>query len=186
MKRVLVGALVGAIIIFAWQAVARMVFQYHNAGYKHAPNSEAILSAMSGIKEDGQYFLPDLNHEATAEEMEAQGKAMEGKPWAIVTYHRSWDTDMATPMIRQFATMFLVLALFIWILGKNTVGFSNIFIKTLATGFMIFLAAWYPQNIWFHHPWDVLQGELIDLLVGWGLVGLWLGWWLNRRTVTKY
>jgi hypothetical protein len=34
-------------------------------------------------------------------------------------------------------------------------------------------------------PWDVIKGELIDLLVAWGLCGLWLGWWLNRRKKTN-
>ena len=165
MKRILIGALVGAIIIFAWQAVSRMVLQLHNDSMKVAPNSEAILSAMSGIQEDGVYFLPDLNHNATEQEYEEQHKRMEGKPWAIVQYHQRWEMNMTMPMIRQFATMFLAIAFFIWIIGKNG-GFGSVFLKSVGAGFLIFLAAWYPQNIWYQYPWPALRGELIDLLAG--------------------
>lgn len=183
MKRVLVGALVGAIIIFAWQAISRMVLQFHNDGLKQAPNSEAILSLMaSSIKEEGQYFLPDLNHNAGEEEMEAQQQRMNGKPWAIINYHPQWESNMGMAMLRQLLTMLSAIALFIWILGRNPGGFATVFMKTVAAGFLIFLVAWYPQNIWWQLPWAPLQAELIDLVVGWALCGLWLGWWLNRRT----
>ncbi len=184
MKRILVGALVGAILMFAWQAVAHMFFVYHHVNVQQAPNSSAILALLSSsIKEDGQYFLPDMNVNATAAEQEEIGKNMEGKPWAFVTYHTAWKSDMAMPMIRQVATMFLVLAFFIWVLGKSPGSYGTVLAKSLVTGFIIFLAAWYPQNIWWHMPWPVLQAELYDLIAGWGLVGLWLGWWLNRRSV---
>ena len=184
MKRILVGALVGAILMFAWQAISHMFMDYHNAGLKQAPNSQAIMATLSSnITEEGQYFLPDLKPGATQAEETEMNKQMEGKPWAFITYHKAWKTDMVTPMIRQFATMLLVLALFIWVLGKNSGSYSTVLGKSLVTGFIIFLAAWYPQNIWWQTPWPVLQAELIDLLVGWGLAGLWLGWWLNRRKV---
>jgi hypothetical protein len=184
MKRILIGALVGAILLFVWQSVAHMFMSHHNASMRQAPNSTAILSTLSeNIKEEGQYLLPDVNHNASQEEMEATQKQMEGKPWAVITYHKAWKSDMATPIIRQFCVNLLAVALFIWVLGRGAGGFSNVFLKTLVLGFLIFLMAWYPQNIWMDVPWEVVQAELIDLLVSWGLCGLWLGWWLNRKTV---
>ncbi|WP_207492674.1 hypothetical protein [Aridibaculum aurantiacum] len=184
MKRLLIGALVGAILIFGWQGAARMVFKYHYEGLKPAPNSDAILATLSSnLPADGQYYLPDLNPDATPEDMENFEKQHHGKPWAIINFHRSYDSrQMGMLMTRQFTTMFLSVLLFIWIVGKNPGSFSSVFFKSIAAGIFVFVTAWYPQNIWWELPWPVLRGELIDLLVGWALAGLWLGWWLNRRT----
>jgi hypothetical protein len=182
MKRYLIGALVGSILLFGWQAVAHMFMHHHDAAYQKAPNSQAILAAMSGIKEEGQYMLPDMDVNATSEQQEAMGKAMEGKPWAMVTYHPSMKNEMGTAMIRSFSTAFICVLIFIAILGRNQGSLSSVFIKSLGLAFLMFMFVWYNQNIWMQTPWNVLQGELIDLLVAWGLVGVWLGWWLNRGT----
>jgi hypothetical protein len=35
-------------------------------------------------------------------------------------------------------------------------------------------------HIWY--PMFDIRAYLIDAVVSWGLVGIWLGWWMNRRT----
>jgi len=180
MKRFLIGALVGAILLFGWQAVAHMFMHHHDASYKKAPNSEAILQALSVIKEEGQYLLPDVDMTISEEQRQANAKANEGKPWAQIIYHPSMSMDMTTPMIRSFGTAFLCVLLFIYILGRQQGSFGVVFFKSLAAGFLMFLFVWYNQNVWMQIPWVVVQAEMIDLLAGWGITGLWLGWWLNR------
>lgn len=181
MKKALIGALVGAILVFGWQTIAHTVMHHHDAGYKTVPNQDSVIAGFTNIfKQDGQYFVPLLDMKATSEEREKWMKSMEGKPWAMVTYHSSFKGDMITPMIRGFATAFLCVLLLIGILGKNPGAFGVIFLKSIAAGFFSFMFIWYNQNIWMQTPWEVIQGEMIDCLVAWGLCGLWLGKYLKK------
>lgn len=183
MKRYFIGALVGAILLFGWQSIAHTVMHHHDPAYRTVPNQEQVLSTLSGIfKEEGQYFLPMHDVNASTEEQERFMENMKGKPWAQVVFHPRWEYNMGSAMLRSFTTAFLCVLIFIWILGRNPGTYGNIVLKSVGLGSAMFMFVWYNQNIWMQTPWEVLQGELIDLLVGWGLCGLWLGWWLNRKT----
>ena len=187
MKKYLVGALVGSILVFGWQSVAHMFLHHHDAGYKTVPNSEEAIATLSQtFTADGQYFIPYHEANATQEEQQKYWDAREGKPWAQVVYHTAWKNDMPTSIIRSFVTAFLCVLIFIWLLGKTPGSFFTVFLKSIGLGLTAFLLVWYNQNIWMKIPWEVIQGELIDLSVSWALCGLWLGYWLNRITPRKY
>lgn len=181
MKKVLIGTLVGAILVFGWQAVAHMAMHHHDAGYKPSANDEAVLNALSAnMKDEGQYYVPAINMNATAEEQQKLMESRKGKPWAIIAYHPSFDEDMGSSILRSFVTALLCVAIFIALMGRYPGNFLSVFLKGLGIGFFSFMFIWYNQNIWMQTPWSVISGELIDNLVAWGLCGLWLGWWLNR------
>ncbi|MEJ7828870.1 MAG: hypothetical protein WKF91_11755 [Segetibacter sp.] len=186
MKKAIIGALVGAILVFGWQAIAHVAMHHHDAAYKNIPNEANVLSALTGaLKEEGQYLVPGINPNATQEEEERYMKESAGKPWALITYHPIYDNNMGMAAFRSFVTAFFCVLLFIWIMGKDHGNFSTVLLKSLGIGMFAFMFVWYNQNIWMQTPWDVIKGELIDLLVAWGLCGLWLGWWLNRRKKTN-
>jgi len=186
MKRFLIGALIGAILVFGWQTISHLLFHYHDDGLRQAPNQEKIISTLSGLfTEEGQYLIPRSSPNASQEDMAKFGETMKGKPWAIVTYHTSYNNDMGLAIVRSFVTAFICVLLFIAILGRNPGGFSSVFLKGIGIGALMFLFVWYNSDIWFQTPWQFIKGELIDLLVAWGLCGLWLGWWLNRRTAER-
>jgi hypothetical protein len=187
MKKYFVGAIVGAILVFGWSAVAHMLMHHHDAAYKQVANQDAAMQSLSQFfTEDGQYMIPSHGPDASPEEQQKFMENMNGKPWAMVVYHTKWNNDMGMSMARSFATAFLCVLIFIFLLGKAPGGFGTVFMKGLGLGFLAFLYVWYNQNIWMQLPWEVIQGELIDLLASWGLCGLWLGWWLNRTTPRKY
>ncbi|NND31962.1 MAG: hypothetical protein HKN76_05175, partial [Saprospiraceae bacterium] len=51
-------------------------------------------------------------------------------------------------------------------------------IASLAVGIIGYLTINYLNSIWYETgSWP----ELIDTLAQWGLVGVWLGWYLNRK-----
>jgi hypothetical protein len=37
----------------------------------------------------------------------------------------------------------------------------------------------FANKVWFQAPG--LKTNVIDTLLSWGLCGIWLGWWLNRK-----
>jgi hypothetical protein len=187
MKRFIIGTLVGAVIVFTWQSAAHMFMNHHDDAFKIVPSQNAVIDILSGLfTEEGQYLVPRTDLNASAEDMQKHDEAMMGKPWAMVTYHPKFESNMGMSALRGFCTAILCVMLFIWILGTNPGTISNVLLKGFALGLLMFLFIYYNSNIWMQTPWSVIKGELIDCLVAWGLCGLWLGWWLNRNSVKTY
>jgi hypothetical protein len=180
MKRTLVAAIVGAIIIFGWQALSWMLLPFHNEAYKYTPNEQSILSNLSSsLTEEGSYMMPGMKPGISQEEQAKMWEESEGKPWAMVTYHPAYKSNMTSQMIRGFLIALVSVWIVCWLV-KGINGFSNVFIRCLVIGFFAWLFVHYNGHNWFSTPWSVIKGELIDCLAAWGLCGLWLGWWLNR------
>ncbi|MEO5783836.1 MAG: hypothetical protein ABIQ07_11215 [Ginsengibacter sp.] len=183
MKKLLIGSLVGAILLFGWQSLSWTVFHIHEKAYQYTASQDTLLSAISNtLKTEGQYMLPRTPPDAPYEDMEKLGKQMEGKPWAVVTFHSYYPYDMITPIVRGFLTAFVCVFLVCLVVMKTgRKSFNSIFTTVLTFGVICFLFVWLNAEGWFHTSWDVLKGELIDDLMGWGLTGIWLGLWYSRR-----
>jgi lipopolysaccharide export LptBFGC system permease protein LptF len=184
MKKWLIGSLVGAIIVFGWQAASWMFLGIHDKQMKYTPAQTEIMSVLSAnLTEDGLYSMPSA---PTKKEQRDMVKGMEGKPWASVIYHKEFHMDMAMPMIRGFLIdIFLVISL-IYVLTRGGTPISRrVFSGSVAMGLAFWLWGPYTGHVWFQLPWHMIQGDLIDALVAWSLCGLWLGWWLNRGKVAS-
>ena len=102
-----------------------------------------------------------------------------GKPWAQVYYHKSMDANMGVNMARGLVVDILAVLLLSWMLMKmGNASMQTIVITTLAVGFIGYLTDVYTKSIWFDTK---TLADLIDVIVGWGVVGVWLGWWLRRK-----
>ena len=108
MKKWLIGSVVGAIIVFVWQAASWMFLPTHTTTMKYTANQDQILSTLSAnLTEDGLYMLPSA---PTKKEQQAMMESSVGKPWASVIYHKSMRAFNAMPMIRSFLVdIFLVI-----------------------------------------------------------------------------
>ena len=183
MKKWLIGSLVGAIIVFAWQFLSWTMLGIHDAEAKYSPAQDSILNYLSStLKEDGIYMLPTVPPGSSMDEMNALGEKMNGKPWATVMYKSSYENGMTMPMIRGFLIdLFLVFSL-IYILTRGGIPTGmRVFAGSVALGFFTWLWGPYTNHNWYQVPMEAISGHLIDGVIAWGLVGLWLGWWLNRK-----
>lgn len=61
----------------------------------------------------------------------------------------------------------------------NAASFSTIITSALVVGLIVFLNAPYTGAIWYE-SFDI-WAYLADAIVSWGLVGLWLAWWMRRE-----
>lgn len=183
MKKWIIGSIVGGILVFLWQFLSWTMLGIHNSEVKYTPAQEAIMSQLSStLKEDGMYMLPTLPSGASREEHEALGKTMNGKPFATITYRTSYEFNMVGPIIRGFLIdLFLVFSLIYILTRGGTPSPTRIFAGSVAIGFFTWLAGPYTGYNWFQLPFNAITGHLIDAIVGWSLVGIWLGWWLNRK-----
>jgi len=183
MKKAIIGAIVGGIIIFAWQFLSWGPLNLHEAQQQYTPKQDSILAYLgTQFSEDGAYFMPGFPPGASSDEMEKLMKDMEGKPYAQVVYRKSMAgmNKMYVNMVRSLLVDIFIVWLLCWLLLKIPVrSFSTVFLGALGTGLIVFLNAPYTMHIWYG-SFD-LMAHFIDVLGEWGITGLWLGWWLTRE-----
>ena len=181
MKKLLIGALVGGVLLFIWQFLSWTVLDLHRSAYQYTDKQDAILNFLnSQFDKEGSYMVPSLPENATMEQHEQIMKTRGGKPWAIVTYHQSLDNNMAPNMIRGLIVNMLIVAFFCAIISRmNALNFIAILISSLFVGMIVFFNVPYTNHIWFK-GFD-LMAYFIDCLVSWALVGIWLGWLYGKK-----
>src|SRR5258705_5423302 len=180
MKKWIIGSIVGAMLVFAWQGLSWMAIGVHDKQMKFTPAQNEIMNVLTAnLTEDGLYAMPSA---ATKKEQQDMMEGMEGKPWASVIYHKEYHSNMAMRMIRAFLVdLFLVVSLiYIFSAGGATPTARRVFSRSVAYGLAFFLAGQYMGHVWFDLPWHMITGDLIDNVVAWSLCGIWLAWWLNR------
>jgi hypothetical protein len=181
MKKMIVGALVGGLLIFIWQFLSWTILDLHRPAYQHTPKQDSILQYLSTqFSTDGQYMLPSCPAGATHEQMETAMKAAEGKPRAIVDYHSVAKSDMTAGIVRGLVSTIVMVGLLCWILLLIPApSFGTIFLATLFTGLIVFINAPYTMFIWFETPG--IMAHLKDAIASWGLCGIWLGWYFRKK-----
>lgn len=182
-KHWIIGSLVGGVIVFVWQFLSWTAIGIHNNENKYLPGQDSLLLTISSvIKEDGNYMLPTTPPGASNKEMEELGEKTNGKPWAVVTYRTAYSNDMIRPLTRGLLVdIFLVFVLIYMITRGGVPTAVRILAASVAAGLFCFLLGPYTMHNWFQTPTETLHGHLIDAFVAWGITGLWLGWWLNRK-----
>jgi hypothetical protein len=180
MKKSLIGAIVGGIIIFIWQFLSWTLIDLHRPAQQYTPKQEAIMPVLNSNLEEGGYYMPAIPENSTMAEHEQAMKDMEGKPWATIQYHKAMENNMTMNMIRGALVNIVMVWLLCWILLRLAKpGFGTIFTASLFTGFIVFLNVPYTNHIWFQ-SFD-LMAHFVDAVVSWGACGLWLAWWLSRN-----
>ena len=120
MKKLIIGGLVGGILLFLWQTLSWTVLDLHGKEYQQAPAQDSVLNFLnSQFSETGQYYLPHGKEGASTEEMQQMQKDMQGKPWAVVSYHKAYDMNMVTNIIRGLLVAIISAFFVCWITGST-------------------------------------------------------------------
>jgi len=183
MKKWLLGSLIGAILLFAWQFLSWAALDLHHKEFKYTEGQAQVMSAISSsLKEDGQYMLPNVPTTATDAEKEKLIADMEGKPYVVLNYRANYHYDMVMPLIRSFLVDIAIVLLAITVLsGRPNLTIGKAWRTSLAIGLIAWL--WYPytQHIWFQTAHEVVTGAVMDWFAVYSIIGLWLGYWLRRN-----
>jgi hypothetical protein len=178
MKKQMLAAAVAGLIIFLWQFLSWALLGLHKDMQQHTPKQEEVLKFLGENLEEGFYYLPTTPPAASPEEEQKLMENSMGKPWAQVYYHKSLNINMGMSMARGFFTNMLAMWILIWILSNISHPSRNVILfSTLGIGLIGFSTGTYTQSIWFEHR---VMMDLLDTLVSFGAVGLWLGWWLRK------
>jgi hypothetical protein len=180
MNKTLIGAIVGGIIIFIWQFLSFALVNFHKPAQNYTPKQDAIMTALNSQNlEEGGYIMPGVPEGTSMDDHEKMMKDMEGKPWATVQYHKSYENDMIMNMIRGLLVDIVLVYLFCWLVGRMGMPTAGTIITSaIFTGLIVFFNAPYTGHIWYK-TFDI-WAHFMDAIVSWGLTGLWLSWWLRR------
>ena len=179
MNKVLIGALVGGLLLWIWQFLSWGMLNIHGSEMSYTGAQDQILACLSdsGI-EEGTYFIPNVPPDTPQDEAQQMWEQRIGQPWALVSYHKEMSINMSMNMIRGFVVDILAVFLLSYILiGRNDLTFQKILISSVMVGLISYFTTSYLSTIWFETS---SIGHLIDAVVQWGIVGAWLGFWLNR------
>lgn len=179
MKKTILGVLVGALILFIWQFISWGAVNLHSDMQQHTPKQTEILKYLGDNLEEGFYMLPVSPPGTSSEDMQKQMEESNGKPWAQIYYHKAMDTSMGMNLFRGFVVDLLAVFLLVFILQKmGNASFQTIILSSLSVGLIGYLSVTYVNAIWFQTK---TLADLLDAVASWGLIGLWLGYWLRRN-----
>ncbi len=178
MKKTLIGAIVGGLILFIWQFLSWAALNLHASEQAYTPNQDAIMKVLDENLEPGQYFLPTVSPGTSAEAAQEHMTNQAGKPWAQVFYHKSYNANMGMNMTRGVLVDIIAIWMLCWIILKmGSPNMQTIVLTSVFVGLIGFISETYTNSIWFENH---VVTSMIDAVVSYGLVGVWLGWWLRK------
>ncbi|MCH8902956.1 MAG: hypothetical protein IIA45_03460 [Bacteroidetes bacterium] len=192
MKKLIIGALVGMVILFVWGFLSWVLLPLHHHSLKYTPQQDDIMSTLNeGMEEEGLFVLPsvvDRDIKLFDKEYKTKSaklrKEMKGKPYAMIIYGREFVGE--TPMTFIYSLLFQFFAVFVAGLflslagGSLTSGFQRWWLVMLFP-LMITLEAHMVSWNWMMFPWHYIKGMVLDTFVSWALVGVWLAFYFKSR-----
>ena len=185
--RVVLAAVLGGVVMFAWGAFSHMVLNLEKDTIKQVPNEPAVVAAMkANITADGVYTMPgfDMTKQASEEEMKAWMAKYEEGPTAMLFYNVK-GADVFTPhqFMVQFGADFLASLFGAVILFFAATSFGRGVVISVLIGLAGWCALLIPYWNWYRFPWEFVRMDLVDQAAGWFLAGLVMAWLLRVRNI---
>jgi hypothetical protein len=185
MRRLLVGAVLGGLVLFVWGAVSHEMLPLGRAGLRTlSPEQEtAVLLAMRGaMNERALYIFPGLDpsRPMSAADQTAWTEKWLAGPGGIVAFdphpgERAWAGSLFTTL---FATELLtnvlaaLVAGFVLLHVPASVGYARRVLVTAALGLLVTLDVEASYWNWYGFPTGYFLAQLADHTLGWLLAGL--------------
>lgn len=186
MKKIILGALIGALIFFVFESVMWMG-GFHSDFSTHTPNQDVIMQTLNGhLHANGAYVMPSVDPSApNASELEEKLMTENvGKPWAMVFYHTQMKGMEASYMLSGFLYTLiacLIAALVLYSGSFNT--FGKRFAVSMSFSLFALLQCTLTEMNWWDYPWNFVKSTIFDMIVGWALVSLWFAWYVKEKGV---
>ena len=186
--RLLIAALIGAIVFFIWGMLAHVVLPIGEMGMHIATEQDAALAALqaSATKGEGVYMLPGIEPEKMSDTaaMAAFVEKYQSRPSAFVVYQPDSNPALASMvpnLVKQFVSNLLAALVLGWILTLGAFSFGQRVLIAGALAVFAWLVISLPYWNWYRFPLQFTAGALIEQVVGWLLAGTAMAWWLGRK-----
>lgn len=177
MKRIILAALLGALVYYIWQMLGWLAFPLHGPTVHALPNEDSVRDAL--IAQDlqtGLYVVPFGTNEDMANKESEFYKRHEAGPNVNIFYNQHGHTPMPPSMMAiGFATDFAaaaIVALLLSCVGSCCAGFWKRVGFVTAFGVFLALTAHVAFWNWMRFPTDFVVAFIIDAVVGWFLAGI--------------
>ena len=193
MGKFILGAILTAIAVFAWEAVSWKAIGWHQNGFRAFRDESAVSEVIKANVTSGHgiYLLPSRGEApklATAEEKKTfeqeQAKALKDGPYmyAIIRPGRgdiSTGTNMTLSFIRTLVCAFLIAAL----MSQTALHYPARIAFAAAAGLFAGLTADLPMWIWFENPGRDAVVNIADHVIAWVIGGSVLGIFVGKDPV---
>jgi hypothetical protein len=195
MGKLILGAILTAIAVFAWEAVSWTAIGWHENGFRTFRDESTVAEVIKANVTSGHgiYLLPARGEApkiATAEEKKAfeaeQAKAMKDGPYmyAIVRPGKgdaSMGMNLTLSFIRTLICSFLIAAL----LSQTALFYPARIAFVAAAGLFAGLTADLPMWIWFENPGRDTAVNIADHVIAWIIGGAVLGIFVGKDPVAE-
>ena len=195
MKRILLAAILGGLILFVWMFVAHEFLGLGEMGVGEIPNEAVVLSAMRGaIPEAGFYIFPGfgLGPKPTGEQRKAAMpgymKKYEQSPHGILVYHPpSGPFRLGTSLGREFGLNVLQALLAACLLSCAASGRSyaaRVGLVAVA-GVLAAISTNVEYWNWYEFPGNYTAAYMTTQILGFALAGLVIAAFVKNKTAAR-
>lgn len=180
MKKVVIASLLAAVVFFIWGFIYWVPIGTAVGIYRPAPNEVALAQALKDNlgSADGFYFVPtDMSDIPTLEARHLAG------PIAQISYLSQGQPVMnpstyGLGFLHYLVSAFLMALVLNW-LAPRLRSYGERVKLVAGSGLAAAVFANLGRPLWLKQPWSFHVFEVVYEIVGWLLVGLVLGWFIN-------
>ncbi|WP_395749401.1 hypothetical protein [Prosthecobacter sp.] len=195
MGKLILGAILTAIVVFAWEGISWMAIGWHQNGFRTFRDESAVVDVVKANVTSGHgiYLLPAVSEApkiATAEEKKEfvakQAKAVKDGPYVYAVIRPgkgevSMGTNLALSFVRCLICAFLIAAL----LSQTALHYPARIAFVAAAGLFAGLTSDLPMWIWFENPARDAVVNIADHVIAWIFGGAVLGIFVGKEPVAE-
>lgn len=172
--------LIATLLAFISGSILHMAVPLHRNDWKKLDDEEGVMAALRRAGAvAGNYMVPAADPQRMKDPAFLQ-KLAEG-PAGVITIRPPGPISMGPLLLRQLV-FHLIVSIVVAYLLSRTLGVGTEYLQVFRVGgtaaLLAYIAAIFPEVIWYSHPGHYVIGKVIDGLV-WGLLtaGSFAGFW---------
>ena len=169
------------ILCFVGGAVLHMVLPFHRKDWGRLPDEDGVMASLrsSGVAA-GNYMFPCPADPKAMADPAFQAKFAQG-PSGVMTIMPPGPVKMGPALAKQFLFHLIVSGTIAYIAAlamDSGAAYMQVFRFTGTVALAAYVAAIFPEAIWYHHPGSYVWGKVVDGIV-WSLLtaGSFAGFW---------
>ncbi len=198
MRRVLIGTVVGALVVFIWGFLSWAVLGLWDGRIRGHPGGDAAMALLTqGLTEDGAYYLPAMSSREAMESMAPEAAEADMQAWS----ERHQKGPLVTLLVRTSGVDPMAPGTFVggvvidllgacmmsafMMLAAPSAGWCQRFAIGLSMAVFAAATSHGSNWNWFHLPDDWSFPLAMDLLAGWTLCAAVLALILRPAAATR-
>jgi hypothetical protein len=189
MNRLIVPALLTAIVVFIWMFISWGVLYWHNIDIKNFPDETEIMHMKAVMHEPGIYVYPGFPPGEEDAQKEWEAKHLSGPIVNFMVYNPA-GADPTNPVlfiksfVINFIAAFIAGVLLMMTLAQNPSYWRRVIFVMMLGLFAAFIGPFVEWN-WWGFPLGYTLVNVADYCVTWFFAGLVLAWRIKPEVSTQ-